>query len=414
MKPYVLNLIFTISLQLIFRKVADVKREKELAEKRKNDPPLDLAADHPVRKLISRFRKISDSKLHVADLEKGSTRLDLDRPHPPANGKAHIINIDENQPSHQNSSMSRWGRFLAGAAGAAPPASGPPSGGNPAHPRPVKPMSKFSKLLASKQDTIEEKPEEEEKVKSGSRGRIDFSDSNHDNISHQSDGAVTQRDVVFSVGSHNGGPISAAEQQLINSLYDIKLEIKEEIDVLNQKMNKIDYQINEILKLFSPSSSPYSSHTPSFSSRGAGGNSSVGSSTSSTASNSMVTSPKSSVPSSPHRHALENMPATSIDSSRTGTPPSRKGSAGSGSSIGNGSGSQGSGGGSRKSSPVEQVTSDSSSSRKTSKKSRKSSPGSRSKVAPFNDDTATQVVGGITPAKDDDSVPVKDRDLDIL
>ena len=117
-------------------------------------------------------------------------------------------------------------------------------------------MSKFSKLLASKQDTIEEKPEEEEKVKSGSRGRIDFSDSNHDNISHQSDGAVTQRDVVFSVGSHNGGPISAAEQQLINSLYDIKLEIKEEIDVLNQKMNKIDYQINEILKMFSPASSP--------------------------------------------------------------------------------------------------------------------------------------------------------------
>ena len=389
-----------------------MKREKELAEKRKNDPPLDLAADHPVRKLISRFRKISDNKLHVADLEKGNTRLDMDKPNHPANGKAHIINIDENQPTHQSNSMSKWGRFLAGAAGAGAPAPGPIPGGNPPHPRPVKPMSKFSKLLTSKQDTIEEKPEEEEKGKTGSRGRLDFLDSNHDNISHQSEGAVTQRDVVFSVGSHNGGPISAAEQQLINSLYDIKLEIKEEIDVLNQKMNKIDYQINEILKMFSPASSPYSSHTPSFSSRGAGGNSSVGSSTSSTASNSMVTSPKSSVPSSPHRHALENMPATSIDSSRTGTPPSRKGSAGSGSSIGNGSGSQGSGG-SRKSSPVDQPPSESSS-RKSSKKSRKSSPGSRSKVAPFNDDTATQVVGGITPAKDDDNVPVKDRDLDIL
>ena len=398
---------------MIFRKVADVKREKELAEKRKNDPPLDLAADHPVRKLISRFRKISDNKLQVADLEKGDTKIDIVRPRPPANGKAHIINIDENPHPNQTSSMSKWGKFLAGAAQTP---GGPPGGGlggNPAHPRPAKPMSKFSKLLASKQDTIEEKPEEEEKIKPSSRNRVDFSDSGHDNISHQSDGALTQRDVVFSVGSHhNNGAISAAEQQLINSLYDIKLEIKEEIDVLNQKMNKIDYQINEIFKMFSPASSPYSSHTPSFSSRGAGGNSSVGSSTSSTASNSMVTSPKSSVPSSPHRHALENMPATSIDSSRTGTPPSRKGSAGSGSSIGNGSGSQGSGG-SRKSSPIEQSASETSS-RKSSKKSRKSSPGSRSKVAPFNDDTATQVVGGITPAEDDDNVPMKDRDLDIL
>ena len=45
--------------QLIFRKVADVKREKELAEKRKNEPPVEYASDHPVRKLISRFRKIS-------------------------------------------------------------------------------------------------------------------------------------------------------------------------------------------------------------------------------------------------------------------------------------------------------------------------------------------------------------------
>ncbi len=342
--------------------------------------------------------------MNVADLEKGETKIDMDKLKPPANGKAHIINIDENKTAPtQNTTASKWGKFLAGAAGATQ------GGGAPPHPRPMKPMSKLSKLLAQKQDTIEEKPEEEEKVKSGTRGKPE-ADSGNDNVSHKSDGAVTQRDVVFSVGSSHNGPISPAEQQVINSLYEIKMEIKEEIEILNQKMNKIDYQINEILKLFSPTSSPYTSHTPSLSSRGATG--SVGSSNSSTASNSMVTSPKSSVPSSPHRHALENMPTTSIDSSRAGTPPSRKGSAGSGSSAGNGSGSQGSGGGSRKSSPVEQSSTDSS--RKPSKKSRKSSPGSRSKVAPYNDDSTPQAVGGITPAKDDENVPVKDRDLDIL
>ncbi|ESO85432.1 hypothetical protein LOTGIDRAFT_107737, partial [Lottia gigantea] len=53
------NMILTYNLRhrMIFRKVADMKKEKELAERRKNDPPLDLSNDHPVRKLISRFRK---------------------------------------------------------------------------------------------------------------------------------------------------------------------------------------------------------------------------------------------------------------------------------------------------------------------------------------------------------------------
>lgn len=416
----------SLCLQLIFRKVADVKREKELAEKRKNDPPLDLAADHPVRKLISRFRKISDNRMHVnvTDLEKGDTKIDIDKDKPPANGQAHIINIDESSKpgggGGGGGGMSKWGKFLAGAAaqggGGGGGAAQPAQPAQPPHPRPMKSLSKFSKLLAQKQDTIEEKPEEEEK---GTRRRAD------DTVSQKSVGAVTQRDVVFSVSSSQGaaGPISAAEQQVINSLYDIKMEIKEEIDVLNQKMNKIDLQINEILKMFSPASSPYTSHTPSVSSRG-GPVGSVGSSGapsgSSTASNSIVASPKSSVPSSPHhKPGLGDIPTTSIDSSRAATPPSRKNSAGSGSSSGGG------GGGSRKSSPVEQQQggaqssqSQSSSTDSSRKKSFTNKKGSRSKVAPFNDEPTTPKTGSgstsYTPSKEDENVHVKDRDLDIL
>jgi hypothetical protein len=48
--------------QLVFRKVADVLREKELAEREKNEPMVELADDHPVRRLISRFRKMSYSR----------------------------------------------------------------------------------------------------------------------------------------------------------------------------------------------------------------------------------------------------------------------------------------------------------------------------------------------------------------
>jgi len=64
-------------IQLIFRKVADVKKEHELSERQKNEAPLDLPSDHPLRKLISRFRRRSERNLlspfanHGGDPEVG-------------------------------------------------------------------------------------------------------------------------------------------------------------------------------------------------------------------------------------------------------------------------------------------------------------------------------------------------------
>ena len=49
--------------QLIFRKVSDLQKEKELAERRKNDPVLNTSQDHLVRKLFSKFKKTSGSDL---------------------------------------------------------------------------------------------------------------------------------------------------------------------------------------------------------------------------------------------------------------------------------------------------------------------------------------------------------------
>lgn len=54
--PCIFIKLFNI-LQLIFRKVADVRREKELAERRKNEPQLDQTQDHLVRKIFSKFRR---------------------------------------------------------------------------------------------------------------------------------------------------------------------------------------------------------------------------------------------------------------------------------------------------------------------------------------------------------------------
>lgn len=50
-------IIALFSLQLIFRKVSDVLKEQELAERRKNDPVLNHTQDHLVRKLFNKFKK---------------------------------------------------------------------------------------------------------------------------------------------------------------------------------------------------------------------------------------------------------------------------------------------------------------------------------------------------------------------
>lgn len=79
------NLVLTYNLRhrLIFRKVADVKREKELAERRKNEPQLPQNQDHLVRKIFSKFRRTpqvqTGSKEVVSgqsDVEKGDGDVD--------------------------------------------------------------------------------------------------------------------------------------------------------------------------------------------------------------------------------------------------------------------------------------------------------------------------------------------------
>jgi potassium voltage-gated channel Eag-related subfamily H protein 5 len=61
--------------------VADVRREKELAERRKNEPQLGSSQDHLVRKIFSKFRRAQQSTTSQltkegsqnSDVEKGDT-----------------------------------------------------------------------------------------------------------------------------------------------------------------------------------------------------------------------------------------------------------------------------------------------------------------------------------------------------
>lgn len=72
--------------QIIFRKISDVKREEEEMLKRKNEAPLNLPVDHPVRRLFQRFRQQREARLASeraaqgpGDVERGSVPLERPR-----------------------------------------------------------------------------------------------------------------------------------------------------------------------------------------------------------------------------------------------------------------------------------------------------------------------------------------------
>ncbi|XP_070180487.1 voltage-gated delayed rectifier potassium channel KCNH1-like [Littorina saxatilis] len=290
-----LTLTYNLRHRLIFRKVADVKKEKELAEKRKNDPPLELANDHPVRKLISRFRKVSDTKSHPAtDVEKvGNVTSGAGSNHSDAADKAHkmtrVINVSENNvkmPKLGGGGGVKWTKFLGGGnTGGTSTADVTPDSNHmtpdtnqnnigmndlsgkhleaKAKEAPkvtVKPQSKWGRMFAKPQEPIQESPEDDVRNNLKKTDSTDSGILRSNNRLDQIGGEPQERAPVNrdSVGSL-GGPLSAAEQHMLTSLYDIRLEIKEEMDNLGQKINRIDGSISEILRFFTPSSTPCSS-----------------------------------------------------------------------------------------------------------------------------------------------------------
>lgn len=60
------------------RKVADVRREKELAERRKNEPQLGSSQDHLVRKIFSKFRRAQQNAQGTKE-QTGSTQSDVEK-----------------------------------------------------------------------------------------------------------------------------------------------------------------------------------------------------------------------------------------------------------------------------------------------------------------------------------------------
>ncbi|XP_034158499.2 potassium voltage-gated channel subfamily H member 5 isoform X2 [Pangasianodon hypophthalmus] len=77
------NLILTCNLRkrIIFRKISDVKKEEEERQRSKNEVPLTIPVDHPVRKLLQKFKQQKELRNQEAsvqiDVEKNQHSFQL-------------------------------------------------------------------------------------------------------------------------------------------------------------------------------------------------------------------------------------------------------------------------------------------------------------------------------------------------
>ncbi|XP_058974689.1 potassium voltage-gated channel protein eag [Musca domestica] len=147
------NLVLTYNLRhrLIFRKVADVKREKELAERRKNEPQLPQNQDHLVRKIFSKFRRTpqvqTGSKEAVSgqsDVEKGGGGGGGSS----GGGASDAADTDRNKKLPAKLTLTEDSRVLTTTAAAPTPSPSPSPSSGPPSARSTR-ASKWGRLLGS-------------------------------------------------------------------------------------------------------------------------------------------------------------------------------------------------------------------------------------------------------------------------
>lgn len=283
-----------------------MRREKELAERRKNEPQLDQNQDHLVRKIFSKFRRDralqaqasqSQSPTPAPDLEKGEKeemmsdggilekRLSI--------CAAKLSNVTEADSGSSSSALavggskpvtrpttiraSKWGRLLGSsvdsgsettatssrpASGRDSPAKSSGSGnGNGAGGSGNKVFPKLQKVTAAgglappqvtRQDTIEEIVEfEERQTRATNLRKFDSCDS-----------GIIRSDQKLNESFRPPTAGTPAEyKEIMTNIMDFKVDVKLEVQRLNQKISRMEEMLCEVL-------SRLGSHSPSSASQG--------------------------------------------------------------------------------------------------------------------------------------------------
>ncbi|XP_052509901.1 potassium voltage-gated channel subfamily H member 1 [Budorcas taxicolor] len=261
------NLILTYNLRkrIVFRKISDVKREEEERMKRKNEAPLILPPDHPVRRLFQRFRQQKEARLAAErggrdlddlDVEKGSVLTEHSH-----HGlvKASVVTVRESPatpvafPAAAPAGLDHARLQAPGAEGLGPKAGGADCAKRKGWARFKDACGKtedWSKV--SKAESMETLPERTKAAGEATLKKTDSCDSGItksdlrlDNVGEAR--SPQDRSPVLAEVKHSFYPIP--EQTLQAAVLEVKHELKEDIKALSTKMTSIEKQLSEILRI---------------------------------------------------------------------------------------------------------------------------------------------------------------------
>ncbi|NWW91990.1 KCNH1 protein, partial [Rhynochetos jubatus] len=261
------NLILTYNLRkrIVFRKISDVKREEEERMKRKNEAPLILPPDHPVRRLFQRFRQQKEARL-AAERGRDPDDLDVEKgnvlgEHSSARSvvKASVVTVRESPAtpvSYQAASTSGASDQAKLQAPTSDYAGCKASGDYPRR----KGWAKFKDACGkgedwnkvSKAESMETLPERTKASGEATLKKTDSCDSGITKSDLRLDNVGETRSPqdhspVLTEVKHSFYPIP--EQTLQATMLEVKHELKEDIKALNTKMTNIEKQLAEILRI---------------------------------------------------------------------------------------------------------------------------------------------------------------------
>lgn len=257
-----------MSFQLVFRKISDVKREEEERLRRKNEAPLNLPPDHPVRRLFQRFRQQKEARLAAGqsnpndpDLEKGHIHNEVICQDVIV-ATTSIVTVTESPatpiPSHpsKNHTLGLFDQAkLSAPAPSAPRSSEPRARGWARFRESVaKPESWGNVPKAESMETLPERSSSSKSEPSGLK-KTDSCDSGitKSDLRLDEGGARTPGD-HSPVQPDGKAPLipqipTIPEHTLHASLLELRSELKEELTALGNRMVALETQVAEVLRL---------------------------------------------------------------------------------------------------------------------------------------------------------------------
>ncbi|XP_054546658.1 potassium voltage-gated channel subfamily H member 1 [Talpa occidentalis] len=274
------NLILTYNLRkrIVFRKISDVKREEEERMKRKNEAPLILPPDHPVRRLFQRFRQQKEARLAAERGGHDPDALDVEKggagPEHPASGhgpfKASVVTVRESPATPVAFPGAAAAAGVADQARLQAPGGegvGPRAGGDGSRRRG---WARFRDACGkaedwnkvSKAESMETLPERTKAAGEATLKKTDSCDSGItksdlrlDNVGEAR--SPQDRSPVLAEARRPFCPIP--EQALQAAVLEVRHELKEDMKALGTRMAHIERQLAEVLRLLSarrPAQSP--------------------------------------------------------------------------------------------------------------------------------------------------------------